>query len=80
MLYIVDCLETGGRNWSDALGALLAESWFFNVGSFVKIKAYNKSQLQGFPFTFSCLCHCAANFDSDFTQTFGSFDLHLSRG
>ena len=49
MLYIVDCLETGGRNWSDALGALLAESWFFNVGSFVKIKAYNKSQsLHGF--------------------------------
>lgn len=66
VLYIVDCLETGGRNWSDALGALLAESWFFNVGSFVKIKAYNKSQsLQGFPFKFFCLCHWAANFDSD---------------
>ena len=58
MLYFVDCLETGGCNWSDALGALLAESWFFNVGSFVKIKAYKKSQsLHGFPFKFSCLCH-----------------------
>ena len=55
--FMVDCFETGGRNWSDALGALLAESWFFNVGSFVKIKAYNTSQsLQAFPVTFSCLC------------------------